>query len=152
MDPLVLRSSIRPSLKHSLLQRGTFLGFIGGLLFLLAGIFLPLPQLSIWGLPVLGAAFALITAGLLPYRRLSHLEMHPHEISLTEQRLRFSRSGKPSFTLPLSCIKRIDYRDAPRHYGIAIWLKNPLPAKEGCDIFLPYFSKRSFDEMKEFYF
>ncbi len=167
MNSLILRSSIKPALKRTLLLRGTLLAFIGMSLLLSTGIS-SIEQK--WGLLALITALVLVTTGLLPYRRLTRLEMNPHEILITENGICFSRRRKPCFTVPQASIDRMEYRDSLSQYGFAFWLKNAAPEKVtihdrsfdwekftqqclsqyGCAVFIPYFSKRSFDEMQEF--
>lgn len=168
---LTLRSSLKPALKQSALYRGTLLAFPGICLLLFGGIFLKETSLALWGFPLMGAGLALITAGLLPYRRLTRLETVPHELLLiSDMGVRYSQNRKPCFTIPWSSIAKTAYLDHPDHYGIAIWLERPISrhctilnsasldatfkivqSRDRCDVFLPYFSKRSYQDMLDFF-
>lgn len=160
-DNLRLRSSIRPALKRSLLFRGTLIASAGIALLLFASLTLPVTSLAHWGIFILGISLVLITAGLLPYKRLTRLEIQPHELLLTNQEISFFQNRIPRLTLLWSNIEKTSYIDHPSQYGIALWLKNPDPALEnmiqkcrkryGCDLFFPFFSARSYREMIEFF-
>lgn len=161
-----LRSTIHSELKRFKLIRGTLLGGVGILWLAYFGSFLPLQVLEIWGLPIFFIGLGLILAGLLPYRQLNKLEIHPHEIVFDEANsLNMRLYGKSTWTLPSQAIERMAYISVDRStYGIAIWLKDSMPEKiivhdlrfkmcqfleisqrkQGCDLFLPYFSKTSY--------
>lgn len=144
---LCLRSSIKPALKRSLLFRGTLLATLGIALLIYAGLTLSVATLEHWGLPIFGISLALITAGLLPYKRLTRLEMHPHELLLTsDHEIRFFQKRTLCITLSWENIEKIAYVDHPSRYGIALWLKNP-----DSKVFFPFFSERSYHEMIDFF-
>lgn len=154
---LHLRSSIKPALKKKLLLSGTLVASAGILLMLVSGLALSVETLEVWGLPVLGISLAMITAGLLPYKRLTRLEVQPHELLLTaDHEIHFYYNHRPCFTLSWDNIAKTAYVDHPSHYGIALWLKNPDPAilkcynRKDCDLFFPFFSPNSYQEMVNF--
>ncbi|MCE5318367.1 MAG: hypothetical protein LLG04_13535 [Parachlamydia sp.] len=162
IETLRLRTSIKPALKKALLFRGTLIATAGIALLLFAGLTLPVASLERWGLFILGIALLLITVGLLPYKRLTRLEIQPHELLLTtNQEISFFQNRIPRLTLIWSNIEKSAYIDHHSQYGIALWLKNPDPALEntiqkcrqcyGCDLFFPFFSARSYQEMIEFF-
>lgn len=169
---LTLRSSVKSSFKKSVLVRGTILAVLGVSLWLYGGIFLSIATLSTWGWPILLLGGALIIIGLLPYRKLSRLENKPHEIIVTDlEELYFSLQGTPMFKIALEHIEEMAYLDDDNRYGIGLWVKDPKnkniivthPTLEFnaylkncqkqylCDVFFPYFSKRSFQELEELY-
>jgi hypothetical protein len=113
----------------------------------------------------------MITLGLLPYKRLKRLEEKPNTITIEgEEWLHFSAKGKSLFSIPIPSIDHISYTNKTNHYGIAVFLKDPLPKKlrvqdthfdlaafykqshnqYQCDLFLPYFSQRSFNALQEY--
>lgn len=169
---ITFRSSIHRALKKSVLLRGTIWASIGVLLWVLAGVFLPLSVLTIWGAPILLLGGALIVVGLLPYRRLSRQENKPNELILTELDelyIFFERTGM--FKVELKNIETMAYLDDDTRYGIGLWIKYPKKSHitllnphikideylkncqkdYQCDIFLPYFSKRTYQEIEEIY-
>ncbi len=169
---LTLRSSIKPSLKKNTLIRGTILGALGVSLWLFAAIGLPENTLNFWGWPILFIGGILITIGLLPYRKLYRLENNPHEIVITDlEELYFYMQGSPFLKVALENIEEMAYLDDDKRYGIGLWIKNPksknmtilhpslvadnylkeCQEQYFCDVFLPYFSKRSFQELEELY-
>lgn len=160
-----LRSSIRPELMRKTLWQGTFLAGIGALLIVTCGAFLPPPLMRTWGFFIFLAAIALITLGLLPYRRLKRLEENPYALFIDDQtNLRFCSKNKLLLTIPLDSIQSTTYLEKNDRYGIAIFLKNPPPKKievqpnvnlsrfsdPSCDLFLPYFSERTYLEGRRF--
>lgn len=156
-------------MRHAVI-RGTILSGMGILILLACGAFLPLEKLKIWGFPIFLISMTLITWGLLPYRRLRRLEMSPYRLTLDDKKwLHFAKGTSQQFGIPLCSLERIDYIEKKHDYGIGITLKEPLPKKlvvyinhfslmdfrrkslkrYGCDLFLPYFSNRSYQELLE---
>ena len=168
-DIIKLRSQITPALKRSKALVGTVLASIGMTTLLFGSLFLSVEKLSLWGLPIFVLGFGFISWGLVPYRKINKLEVHPHEIVIKDDKsIRIYLRGKGAFTLPINSIDKIGYKDSDINYGIGIWLRQPVPEKIivhdrtfnmpqyqldskkkfGCDLFLPYFSKSSFEEMR----
>lgn len=156
---LKLRSSIKPALHRYVLFRGTSLAFIGAILLLYHGIFVRAEELGSYGFLVITLGIGLIALGLLPYRRLTKLEKEPHEIWIIEDSsVCFRSRGKNIVSIPLNMIKKVEHLDEGREYGIALSMQPSfLDGRElqqiskkskGCDLFLPYFTKRSFDELQ----
>lgn len=150
---LKMYNSILPSLKRKVLFRGSILGFLGMLVLLWGGIFLPLKELDIWGVFIFFIGGALIALGLVPYRRLCFLERNPHEISVHDnETLQFKKKGKLHLVLPLCHIQKASYFHDEDRYGIGIWVNHPLsntPGETQC-LFFPYFTKRQFEELQTF--
>lgn len=167
---LTLHSSIRPSLKKNVLMKGSLLALCGVSLWLYGGVFLSIATLTNWGWPILILGGALVTWGLLPYRRLTLLENVPHKIIVTDvEELVFYMKDSPLLKIPLDDITEMAYLDNDKQYGIGIWLKKPVSKnfevlqadldiekyldncqkKYFCDAFFPFFSKRSFQELKD---
>lgn len=157
----ILRSSVKPSLKQHFLWRGSLLGLFGIILILFGGTFLKVHTLSIWGLPLLAGGFLLITWGLLPYRKLTILEIKPHLLELHPNFFLLTMHGKPRVSVPWSRVEKAEFVENASRYGIAIWLKNQGEKtivydpkitfdKEGY-LFLPYFSERAYREFIDFY-
>lgn len=154
---------------RKLLLRGTLLGGLGAALLLLTGTLLSTPLLSLFGLPVLIVSSLLIGLGLFPYRKLSRLEMRPHELSTDGKTLFFAKSARPLFKIPTSCIEKIEYLEKEGLYGIALFLDKNSSEKVvvqqrsfaleafiqdakirfHCDLFFPYFTERASKELLE---
>ncbi len=127
---LKVRSTIHPSLKRHQLFKGTLLATFGAGLLLVSGIWVPEPLLNQWGYVLVALAFALMTWGLLPYRRLCRLEIKPDELVISEnQALHFFSAGKLRLTVPLESIEKITYLESQKTYGIGLWIKHPAPKK-----------------------
>ena len=139
---------IRTSLSNRLIQRSLFTGFslafLGGLGIFAGGILMPLPLLQKWGWLLFLFSLGLITAGLLPYRKLTRLQNKPNEIRVMEQGdLEFWVRGQCKLLLSFGDIERLEYCEKNKDvFGIAVWMK------EGAYFFFQYFSKRSFEELQ----
>lgn len=107
----------------------------------------------------------LITLGLRPYRQLSQLELRPHALIFDGKSYTFARKGKPLFSIPKENIARFGHFEKELLYGIAIDLcgqanllqKFDMPAfvidsrcRANCDLFLPYFTQKSFELYKSY--
>lgn len=144
---------------------------LGGFCILFAGAFLPEQSLKSWGIVVFLFGFGLITLGLLPYRHLMQLEKKPDKIILEENiNLSYFTKGKIAFTILIESIAKFAYIEKNSDYGLCIWLKNPLLRKinvqnaafdmkafqnrskvmGGCDLFLPFFTRLSYNEIVEY--
>ena len=169
-EQTTLRSTVLPSVMHRLLWRGSCFAIAGAACLLIPGILMPPLLMGVWGLPTFILGMGLIAWGLIPYRRLRSLEENPYRLILVgETALTFTSKGKPLFTTPRKSIEEIRYFEKENTYGIALWLKSPLPEKlqvenesfdlngfrerskkvHGCDLFLPYFSQRSFTTLED---
>ena len=161
---ITLYSSIHSDLMKSSIFRGTFLGSFGIFLLLLGGNFMTASTLQIWGIPVFVGSLSLITVGLLPYKKLRTLELKPYKVTIeNDDSFEFHLNKKKTITILFSEIEAISYKKAFNSYGIIINFKekylkdNPSLAfyskqskkTHGCDFFLPYFSKRSYNELLE---
>lgn len=156
------RSSIKSELLRRSLLRGTGLAILGALL-LLAGAFLPARILGNWGALIFLLSMGLIAWGLIPYRRLKQLETIPHEIILDDHTLLFCWKREAVFQVPFSNIDKTAFISSGDVYGIGIWLSSTSICtynnfdlvhfqersrkKFGCDLFLPYFSERTFESL-----
>lgn len=170
MAKITLRSSVTSQLMHKTLLQGTYLASTAILILLYAGIFMPADQLTPWGWLLYAIALGLITLGMLPYRKLTMLEKKPNEIRLVDHcRLDVCLQGIPTLAIPYKTIAKIAYMPTSSPYGIALTFKIPVEEKivllnpafkatayqesslsmYGCDCFLPYFSRRSFELLGE---
>lgn len=166
-----IRSSVLARLMRQTLLRGSFLAGVGIFCLLLAGIFLPLSEMEMWGPLIFIFSLGLITWGLLPYKRLKRLEENPYEIAIEgEEWLHFSAGQKLLFSIPICSIDHIIFIDQKNEYGVGVFLKKPLSKKlrlensnfdlvgfqersfkkYQCDLFLSYFSLRSFTSLQEY--
>ena len=157
-----LRSSIKPEFARNMLFRGTLLAGIGIALLVFGGAFIPASYLSQWGLILFLVAGGLVAWGLIPYRRLMQLEVKPNELIIDQKSIEVTFKRKPTLVIPFSAIQEMRYLENSKIYGIQIWLKKDAAEKVviqdsqfdpkssrkyGCDLFLPYFSKNSFNEL-----
>jgi hypothetical protein len=164
---LILRSSISADLKSETLKKGAFFTLSGGSLFLITA-FLPFSFLSTYGLPFFLTSCFLIGQGLVPYRRLLLEEIHPNEIHLNDKELFFLQKKKLLFKLNKEDIDSIEFVENKKSYGIALQIKRPLNNQvtvftskgqfirylvrskrlaEAGDLYLPFFTKHSYQEL-----
>lgn len=169
-ETITIRSGVLAPVMRQALMRGSLLAGIGVLSLLIGGAFLPVDLMKVWGPFLFLFGVALITWGLLPYKRLKRLEENPYTLTGEGTSwLHFSARGKALFSIPIVSIDHIDYLDQGNVYGIAVLLKEPLIQKlvvddpnfdlgdfrrrslktHSCDLFLSYFSKRSFLALEE---
>ncbi len=139
-NSLSVRSSIRSSLKRSLLFKGTLFALMGALSLIAAAILLPAEKLSHYGFFIFAFAMALITYGLLPYRRLCRLENNPDELRLdSDHILYYLKKGNAVLAISKNDIQSFSYFDLTQKYGIKCLLKN------GTEVSFFYFTKRAYD-------
>jgi hypothetical protein len=164
-----LRSTIRPELMWSALLRGTLFATVGALLLIYGGTTLPKNSLIGWGIPLVLVSLMLIAFGLIPYRRLSRLQVNPDEIHIKETSFCFISKKKMCFTVPFASIEKIELLERRALYGIGVQLKHNPSEKISvhdprfdmqryqacsqkrfdCDLFFPYFTSHAVEELKE---
>lgn len=161
-----IRSSISSELMRKILFRGFILSFFGMIFLILAAIFIPKSEMQTWGWIIFLISFAFIPIGLLPYRRLSRLQLHPNElVQIDEEDLIYISKGKRILKIPLISVNELNYIDDVSAYGIGVSLKTPpvLPVivydlsegeklyrkgrKVKMDLFFPYFNHRAYVEL-----
>lgn len=164
-DSLTIRSSISPKLYKKTLFRGSFLSFLGFLPLLYGSLWMDAATLSIWGIPLFFLGMGLIMWGMLPLKRIKELQKHPNELHwIDNHTISYDHKGKKTMTIPLSSVDTLTHFEDEAIYGIKLKFKNELEHKVtvhdprfayeryerasqkryGCDLFFPYFSKRSF--------
>lgn len=156
----VVRTSVDKELLRRVVLRGSLIAAVG-LLLMLFGNGIPASHLSGWGAGIVLLSLALITLGLLPYRRLARLQLHPNELTLSEEELLYTRKKAPPLWIDRSSIADLRWLRRGELYGIAITLRPPATRRADlqqevarwrrlldCDLFLPYFSKESCDQLQ----
>lgn len=165
MDPICkLKSTILPSLKKTLLFRGSFIASLGAVFLIYTGTQLSQETLSNWGLVFFFGSLLLIRFGLVPYRKICKKELHFDELFLFQNHLSFRSKDHGTFHLEFSDIASIDY-SPHKIYGIQIFFKEGAfekikapkeyqqyrdycKKKWECDWFLPYFSHPSYEKLQ----
>lgn len=167
-EKITFRTAIKPGLVRITLKRGAPLAVLGASIIIIGGTLLPLAALKIWGIPLFFLALILISIGWLPYRKLQRLELKPNTLEYDGEFLVYFQNGKGLFKIPILSIEKVDSLENESHYGLRIWLKEPIPDKIrvlqrgfnyesymnrsgnrfGCDLFLPYFTQRNVEEIK----
>ncbi len=160
-----IRSTIKHELKGYTIKKGGLISAGGAMLLLLGALSLP----RTWAPWIFLLAIIFIVIGLYPYRQLCRLELKPHLLTVEGGLLHFFRSGKSLFKIPIETIDHLAYVEKDHLYGIALYLKRPIENKiivtdnrfqfeafatdsatrfEGCDLFLPYFSRTAHQELR----
>jgi len=126
--------------------KGTLIASLGGFLLVYCGGFLPPSSLSRWGIFIWTAGFALIAYGLIPYKSLLNLMTKPNEIIFDDrEQMHYLSRGKHQFMVPVSLIEQISYVEGKLRYGI----KLTFSREKQKNVFLPYFSKRTYEKVRE---
>jgi len=134
-------SSIHPSLKRYLIKRSSLFALPGFFLLLYMGIFLSTSSIERWGIWGFALGFALISCGMIPYRRIIRLETKPHCLTFDKERLCFIHSKKGSVQFPIDQIDQFYFVERKGFYGIRLYLR------DGNYFLLPYFSKKTFNSL-----
>lgn len=160
-------STIKTDIKKAALIKGSSIAGVGILSWVLGAVFMDRQQLQDYGWLVFLFGLVLLAVGMIPYKRLTRLENSPNEIVFDGEIFSYYRRGLPAFTIPAESIKETIYLEKTEPYGIGIQLKTPLPKPVtvqdphldmvdfqkksqrgyGCDLFLPYFSRRTYQEL-----
>lgn len=169
-DAPSIKTSVSSSWKSHILMRGTIMAVLGAAIMMIAGIALPPETMSNWGAILFFIGLFLIARGLLPYRRLTKLELNPDQLIVSDGTIHFLQGGRSVLRIPRRCIEAIRYvEESKLPYGLAFDFQWPLPAelKEddpyfkwmkrrrnalkyfNADLFLPYFSKRAYRTLME---
>ena len=135
-------SSIKPNLKRHLIRRSLLFVLPGFLLLFYMGVFLKTSALEKWGLLGFALSFILISAGMIPYRRIIRLETTPHSLSFEKEGLCFTHAKKGTFVFPIDQIKAFHFVQRKGFYGIRLQLSG------GKHFLLPYFSQKTFDALQ----
>lgn len=169
-DHLILYSSIPPILLKKTLLKGSLLAIVGALIFVFAGSFLSPLYMKQWGWTIYPGCLTLIAYGLIPYRRMSRLVLKPDQlIAKGKEDLEFFSKGEKIFRIPFSIIQDIHYIEQNTLHGIGMkldpesiegFIKQFPKSKKllstnirihplDYDLFFPFFTQRSFNELKE---
>ncbi|MEM1282501.1 MAG: hypothetical protein AAGG81_03000 [Chlamydiota bacterium] len=167
-DTVKLFSTIKPTLLRATLFRGTLLASLGVFLLIFVTTYVPTEGMISWGLFFLLAGGGLMVYGLIPYRRLQRMENDPSELVILEgEHLQLISFGVQQYTIPLNKVEKIEYLEKGQEYGIGIWFNSEVDdrvivhnqrlnvarlmkksqQKFGCDLFIPYFGRRSYTRL-----
>lgn len=121
MAELVLRSVIRSSFIEKHLLKGSCIALVGVLtLFIAYYSYTPLiqtfSQLFLW------IGIALIAAGLIPYKKLSKLEIDPYVLYADTTELSLMTRQKCLLKIPLILIQHVSHVETSNIFGMALHL------------------------------
>jgi hypothetical protein len=86
---------------------------------------------------------ALIAIGLIPYRKLSQLELFPNVLEVHPESLVFMKRGKEPLVIPRDEISTLSFFESKSRYGILLTMRSPSR-----NITLQYFNRRSFERLQ----
>ncbi len=136
----VYYSSISEILKKRMLARGFIAAIPGALLLFYMGLFAEIESLMRWGATSFIASIALISYGLIPYKRITRLEMNPYKLVCLKDSFELYLNGKLLRKIPKAEIVKLDSVEKFLFYGIKITLNNDI-------ITLPFFKPRIISDL-----
>lgn len=131
---MVIRTKLKPALLRQVLFRGTLMGGAGVLIWVLAGIFLPLTLMKLYGWGIFTIGFLLILFGLLPYRKLKRLELNPNKIEMGGESFDYYENRKLKIRIPNEKIQEVTFIDEGLNYGVEVSIVG-----SDTPLFFPYF-------------
>lgn len=162
---------IRTSIPSELLKRRLLIGnavALPGIGLMVGANFLAPSPLAWWGVPIAFISILLIALGLIPYRRLTRLQLHPDKIEMEREYLIYHLRERPRFRLARSTIKEFSYIGNKRGCGVGVKLHSSFDEKiavidprfdmqgflaqsqrRGYDLFFPFFSARAALELRD---
>lgn len=161
---MIVKTAVNSQLKKDALLRGSLLAGLGMLILIGGSIILTQEQLEQYGFFIFVGGIALVTFGMIPYRKLVRLENSPDEIHVNDDHAWvYYRKGKKIAEIPREAIESSDFVAHDPDYGICVQLKKNPPSKVkvfmpdaqlqmnkyGCDLFLPYFTERSMNQLSK---
>lgn len=161
-DQVKFTTTIKPSYLRNSLVKGTLFAGIGALVLIFHHFFLADTLVFVLKLIILLLALECMILGLSPYKRLYQLSIHPEEIIIDLKHLTYLERKKAPVQLPVGQIQRLVFFERRSHYGIGVVLsekqkklllsqrkRKRLEQKLGVDIYLPYFSRKTYEHIKE---
>lgn len=137
-DILTLYTTVKPHLYRKALLKSTLAGLLGALILVCATLFLPIQELEFWG-PILGLiALFLIGFGFRPFLKIKKLDSKPIALRLGKDHIYWKNIS--IVTKNIESLRYIESED----YGIEI------TSKAGQKLFLPYYSKRTYEEVSDY--
>lgn len=160
---MIVKTSVNSQLKKDALLKGTLLAGLGMLVLIGGSVILTQEQLAQYGFFIFLFGIALVTYGMIPYRKLVRLEHSPDEIHVDDDHTWiYFRKGKKIAEIPQTAIESADFIAHDPDYGICLQFKKKPSDKVkvcdsdahlqmdkyGCDLFLPYFTERSMNRLR----
>lgn len=134
------RTTVKPTILLRRLGFGTLSAAAGILLLIGADLYFTPLEMGNRGLIIFFIAIALVAIGLTPYRRLQRQKLQPDTLRLDcKGFLHYQKGGELKWSLSLANLHKIHFRSNFFQYGIEL---------EGYS--LPFFSERSYEELKGF--
>ncbi len=167
MDTLTIRTKITAQLLKQKLFQGSIFSAIGALLILICGTYLPSSIMSPFGFIIICLALFCIAVGMIPYRRLSKLQLSPHKLLITERDCTVENDKSALYSIPLISINTVQFIQKGSVYGIALTFHKPIREKIcvhspqfdiaklqseahrrfDCDLFLAFYPKEACAEL-----
>ncbi len=120
---LILRSVIRSSILEQHLLQGSCIAFVGVAVLFFTYYDL-LPIIDGWASIFMWIGFGLIAIGLIPYKKLTRLEVNPYLVYVDSQELSLIFRQKCLMKLPLHLIRDVSHFETNKLFGMAISFEN----------------------------
>lgn len=160
---MIVKTAVGTQHKKDALLKGILLAGLGMLILIGGSVLLTQEQLSQYGFFIFAIGIAIVSYGMIPYRKIVRLENLPDEIHVNEDHTWvYYRGGKKVAEIPKETIESASFITHDPNYGICVSLKkNPVAKvkvcaeaklqvnKFGCDLFLPYFTERAVNQLNE---
>lgn len=137
----VIYSSIHPNFKRKVLLRGCLSAFPGFIFLFFFGVYGTPLFLETWGILIFAIGIGSVAWGLIPYRKLSRLETHPHRIAVEKDNWQIT-TGKKTYTFEQKDIESIQYIHEKNRYGIEITI-------QGKKEFFSFFSRSAYARLHD---
>lgn len=156
-----IMTSIPPKVLKEQLFRGSLLSFIGLCSIFGAYFSLNEKELACYGWILFLAGMSAIAYGMIPFRKLTRLQIFPYYLQITTTHLIYFKGEKPLLEIPKIDLLKITYRQEGDKNGIGVSLrkrdkihiydykesKTVFRKASNVDLFFPYFSRTSFDQL-----
>jgi len=161
---MIVKTAVNSKIKKDALLNGTLLAGLGMLILIGGSVSFSKEQLSQYGFLIFVFGIALITLGMMPYRKLVRIENCPDEIHVNDDHTWvYYVKGKKLAEIPQETMESVNFIARDPSYGICIHFKKNSSSKVkvsdsdtqlqinkfGCDLFMPYFTERSVHQLNE---
>lgn len=154
-------TSIPAKVLKKQLFRGSLLSCMGLCTIFGAYFFLTGKELARYGWILFLLGTTTIAYGMVPFRKLTRLQIFPYQLQTTSTHLIYLKGEKTLLEVPKSNILQITYHQEGNKSGIGVSVKNRdtihlydsmesravLRKESEVDLFFPYFSRISFDQL-----
>lgn len=134
----ILQTYVKPELLKKHLKWVLMLIALGGILLAASALFFTKKELAFMG-PIITLVWLILSIfSTRPYIKLKKLQFSPDELMVRKTSIIYK--GK---MIAINRIRKISFIDKPEDYGLKFEMAS------GATLFLPYFTKESYEELKK---